>query len=103
MKFRSDQCAAGLYLLFDASNQSVHLYRSDTVHTHDDEHNKESAVNKIRREVETEIRASFEANQKPKAILYNLVRKGLTPPTKTTLNNFLAVLLDFFRSFEFLH
>lgn len=92
MKFRGAQCAGGVYLLFDASNQTVHLFRSDTVHTHDDENNKENAVNKIQGEVEAAIRASFALNQKPKAILYNLVNNKLTPPTKTALNNFLAKL-----------
>lgn len=92
MKFRGTQCASGIYLLFDSRNQSVHLYRTDTVHTHDDDENKENAVQKISGEIETEIRAAFEANQKPKAILYNLVRKGFTPPSKTSLNNFLVKL-----------
>lgn len=92
MKFRGAQCASGIYLLFDSRNQSVHLYRIDTVHTHDNEENAENAVNKISGEIETEIRAAFEANQKPKAILYNLVRKGFNPPSKTCLNNFLVKL-----------
>lgn len=92
MKFRGAQCASGIYLLFDSRNQSVHLYRTDAVHTHDDEANKENAVNKICGEIEAEIRAAFDINQKPKSILYNLVRKGFKPPTKSTLNNFLAKL-----------
>lgn len=65
MKFRGAQCATGVYLLFDASNHTVHLYRADTVRTHDDENNKENAVNKIVGEVEAEIGASFKTNQKP--------------------------------------
>lgn len=92
MKFRGAQCAAGIYLLFDSSNQSVHLYRTDTVHTHDDEENQENVASKISDAVKAEIKAAFDANQKPKAILYNLVRKGLTAPPKMTLYNFLAKL-----------
>ncbi|XP_055307394.1 uncharacterized protein LOC129571604 [Sitodiplosis mosellana] len=88
----STQCASGIFLLFDSTCQSVHLYRADTIHTHGDENNNENAVKKICGDIETEIRSSFESNMKPKAILYNLVRKGFTPPTKATLNNFLAKL-----------
>lgn len=64
MKFHGAQCASEIYLLFDSHNQSVHFYRTDTVHTHDDGENVESAVKKISGEIETEIRAAFK-NQRP--------------------------------------
>lgn len=89
MKFRGPQCAAALYLLFDATNTSVHLYRSDSPHTHE---NNSNAVNTISGELEREIRLLFERNTKPKAILYHLTRNGFEAPTKTKLNNFLTKL-----------
>lgn len=89
MKFRGQQCASGLYLLYNSQNEDVHLYRADSPHTHDDDGNKENAVNRIGGELEAEIRSLFEHNVRPKAILYSLVRKGFTPPTKSKLTTFL--------------
>lgn len=106
MKFRGTQCASGLYLLFDSTNSSVHLFRADAIHTHDDESNKENAVIKISGELEAEIRSQFESNQKPKSIFYNLVRKGFTPPPKGQLNNFFSKIEKrkiWFSSIEFWH
>lgn len=89
MKFRGQQCASGLYLLYDSRNANVHLYRADTPHTHDDDANKENAVDRISGELEAEIRSLHEHNIKPKAILYTLVRKGFKPPSKSKLTTFL--------------
>lgn len=92
MKFRGKQCAAGVYLLYDSENGSVHFYRADAAHTHENDENKENAVSKISGAVEAEIRKMFEQKQKPKSILYELVRQKLTPPSKPMLTTFLAKL-----------
>lgn len=92
MKFRGKQCAAAVYLLYDSTNNSIHLYRTEAIHTHDDEENKENAVNKICGEVEAEIRKLFEQKRAPKAILYDLVRQGLKAPSKSMLTTFLTKL-----------
>lgn len=92
MKFRGKQCAAGVYLLYDSTNNSVLFYRADAIHTHDDDENKENAVNKISGEVEAEIRKLFEQKRAPKGILYDLVRQGLKAPSKSMLTTFLAKL-----------
>lgn len=92
MKFRGKQCESGLYLLFDSRSTVVHLYRAESAHTHDDDENKGSAVSRISGKLEAEIRALFEQNSKPKAILYSLVRKGLLPPSKAKLTTFLTKL-----------
>lgn len=92
VKYRGPQCAAAVHLLFDSTNQSVHLYRTDSPHNHDDENVKSNAVNKISGELATEIRSMYNMGMKPKAILYNLVRKGFAPPKKEKLVTFLATL-----------
>lgn len=92
MKFRGKQCDAAKYLLFDSKSSDVHLYRSETTHSHDDEECMKNAVNRISSELETEIRKLFNLNTKPKAILYNLVLNGFKPPTKPRLITLLTKL-----------
>lgn len=92
VKYRGQQCAAAIYLLYDATNQSVHLYRTDSEHNHDDANIKSNAVDKIPAAVADEIRSMHNIGMKPKAILFNLVRKGLAPPKKTKLVTFLTAL-----------
>lgn len=93
MKCVGQQCAAGLYLLYDSRKASVvHLYRADTQHDHDDDEKRLNAVSKIAGELEKEIRDLFEMNTKPKSILYRLVQKGFVPPTKAKLTTFLTKL-----------
>lgn len=89
MKFRGQQCAAGVYLLYDARNTDVHLYRAGSPHTHDDDNNKVNAVDRISGDLEAEIRSLADNNLKPKAILYRLVSKGFVPPSKSKLTTFL--------------
>lgn len=90
MKFRGQQCASGLYLLYDSRNTDVHLYRADTPHTHDDDNNKTNAVDRISGDLEAEIRSMADNNLKTKAILYRLVTKGFVPPSKSKLTTFLT-------------
>lgn len=92
MKFEGQQCAAGLYLLYDSRNTDVHVYRADSPHDHDDDEKKANSVNRISGELEAEIRHLFELNTKPKSILYRLVKKGFVPPTKAKLTTFLTKL-----------
>lgn len=90
MKFRGKQCDAGVYLLYDSRNSSVHLYRCELPHSHDNEECKQNARNTIPIEIETAIRALFKQNVKPKAILYKLVLKGHQPPYKARLTTIVA-------------
>lgn len=92
VKARGQQCAAAVYLLYDAKNTSVHLYRADSSHTHDDDICQNNVASKISGAVEAEIRALHELGMKPKAILYNLVKKGLEAPPKSQLTSFLTKL-----------
>lgn len=92
VKYRGKQCDAAIYLLYDSTNLSVHLYRTDAAHNHDDESIKSNAVDKISGPLAIEIRSLYDIGMKPKAILYNLVRKGFTPPKKAKLVSFLTIL-----------
>lgn len=92
MKFRGKQCEASVYLLYDSTNSSVHFYRSESIHTHEQDDYLDNAVGKISGEIEIEIRRMFENKMKPKAILFNLVKNGLVPPSKAKLTSFLAKL-----------
>lgn len=92
VKYRGPQCDAAIYLLYDSTNLSVHLYRTDAAHNHDDENIKSNAVDKISGPLAIEIRSMHDIGMKPKAILYSLVRKGFTPPKKTKLVSFLTTL-----------
>lgn len=74
MKFRGQQCAAGIYLLYDSTNTRVHLYRVTVQHTHNDADNRDNLVSNISGEIEREIREMFEQRLKPKTILYFLRR-----------------------------
>lgn len=92
VKARGQQCDAAVHLLFDAKNTSIHLYRADSIHTHDDEISRNNVVSTISGALEAEIRNMFELGMKTKAILYNLTKKGLTAPTKSKLTFFLTKL-----------
>lgn len=92
MKYRGKQCDAGIYLLYDSKNSSVHLYRCELPHSHENEECKKNARNIIPAETENAIRELFNQNVKPKAILYNLVLKGFQPPSKSRLTTLLTKL-----------
>lgn len=92
VKARGQQCSAAIYLLYDATNTSVHLYRADSAHTHDDEICQNNVVTKISGILEAEIRSMFELGMKTKPILFNLTMKGLTAPPKAQLTTFLTKL-----------
>lgn len=89
--YRGSQCEAGIYLLYNSTNDDVYLYRSENAHTHA---NSIGAVKKITEEVKTEIRTMYENdfNVKPLAVLNNLARKNLQLPSKSQLQSFLTKL-----------
>lgn len=89
--FRSAQCEASIYLLYDAQSEKVHLYRSDSQHTHA---SSISAVKKMTEEVQLAIRKMFEIdfNIKPLAVLNNLAKNALPLPSKSQLQSFLSNL-----------
>lgn len=61
----------------------MHFYRADNEHTHA---NSINVVNKITPEVDTAIREMHALNvRKPSTIIYNLIKKGLPPPSKSQL------------------
>lgn len=92
MKFRGKQCEAAVYLLYNSTDTSVKFYRADSIHTHLQDDYKDNAVKKISGQVEVEIRRMFDDRFKPKAILSNLVKNGLQPPSKAKLTTFLSKL-----------
>lgn len=68
----------------------MHLYRTSSDHNHDDANVKSNAVDKIPAAIADEIRSMHTIGMKPKAILFNLVRKGLTPPKKNRMEKILV-------------
>lgn len=86
--YRGSQCEAAIYLLYEAKNETLHVYRSDNEYTHA---NSISAVKKMTDEVQSAIRNMYEIdfNVKPLAILNNLARNNLTLPSKSQLQSFL--------------
>lgn len=90
MKFRGQQCAAAVYLLFDSRSDNIRLFRADADHTHENDPN---AVEVIPLDVETAIRELYENNvTKPKAVGINLVKKGIEVPPAAKLKTLLKKL-----------
>lgn len=89
--YRGTQCEAAIYLLYNAKNDDVHLYRSENEHTHE---NSASAVKKMTAEVQTAIRNMYEMdfNVKPLAVMANLARLKMTLPSASQLQSFLTKL-----------
>ncbi|CAM4952599.1 unnamed protein product [Rotaria socialis] len=89
VKARGKQCDAGIYLLFESTNDNVVLFRSTSDHTHDNIGEKPS---RIPTEVKTIIQELFELKLKPKAIIEVLHERGITPPSILQLNIFLRTI-----------
>ncbi|CAF1299183.1 unnamed protein product, partial [Rotaria magnacalcarata] len=89
VKALGKQCDAGIYLLFESTNDNVVLFRSTSNHTHDNIGEKPS---RIPTEVKTIIQDLFELKLKPKAIIEVLHERGITPPSIHQLNNFLRTI-----------
>lgn len=89
VKRSGPQCAAQVYLLFEASSDAVLLYRVDSSHNHDSIDNRSDYG--ISNEVKSEINKLFDLHMKPKAILNSLRRvEGIKVPTIKQLNNYLS-------------
>jgi hypothetical protein len=80
VKRRGPQCAAQIYLLFEASSDAVFLYLVDSNHNH--ELFGTRCDYGINQEFKIEINKLFDLHLKPKAILNNLSKiEGITLPT----------------------
>jgi hypothetical protein len=86
VKRRGEQCAAGVYLLFNSTNDEVVLFRDKSDHTHDLIPKKSS---KISNEVKETILELFELKLKPKAIIEVLHERKMAAPSIGQLYNFL--------------
>jgi hypothetical protein len=83
------QCAAEIYLLFEADAEAVILYRTDCEHNHDSIKNNYDYG--ICNETKSEINKLFDLHLKPKSILECLKKNSqLKIPTKRQLYNYLA-------------
>lgn len=90
VKFRGQQCAAAVYVLFDSRSDRIQLFRADADHTHDNDPN---AIDVISLDVQNAIRELYENNvTKPKAVTLNLLRKGFDAPPSAKLKTFLKKL-----------
>ncbi|CAF4089063.1 unnamed protein product, partial [Rotaria sordida] len=89
VKARGKQCDAGIYLLFDSTNDKVVLFRTTSNHTHDSIQEKPS---RIPNEVKKIIQELFELKLKLKAIIEVLHERGVTLPSISQLNNFFRTI-----------
>ena len=90
VKFRGPQCAASIYLLFEANSSEVLLYRTDSDHDHESIATAETRHG-ICQETKEEINKLFALHLKPKAILNSLKKiQGMKLPSKKQLNNYLS-------------
>lgn len=86
LKFRGEQCAAAIYLLFDSRSSDIQLFRADTEHTHQ---NHPNAVETLSEGVKEAVKSLYKLNvTKPKMVTVNLVKQGFDPPPKPLLTNF---------------
>lgn len=91
VKLRGKDCTAGLYLLIEASSESVICFRSVADHDHQnsDQLSKPKGIDPL---AKLEIDRLFSLNMKPKAILKHLAQALYVMPTANQLNNYLALL-----------
>lgn len=83
------QCAAEIYLLFEADTEAVLLYSTDREHNHD--FVKNSYRYGICDETKSEINKLYDLHLKPKSIMEHLKKNPeLKIPTKRQLYNYLA-------------
>lgn len=92
VKFRGQQCAASVCLVFDSTSSDIQLFRAADEHTHQ---NHANAVSEIPNEVQAAIQMLYENNvTKPKQMSLNLAKKGFEVPPIPKLRNFLKKLND---------
>lgn len=90
VKSRGKQCAAGIYLLYDTRSPKVHLFRSDSDHTHDSLVNARKAA--FSPATKAAIIEMYEIGIKPKWIIHNMIKRGLKAPSEKALAAFLQKL-----------
>lgn len=87
VKRRGVQCDAGLYLLYDASSLSVHLYRTSADHNCS---TLDQATQRLPDAMKAEIETLYKVHRtKPKRIFEMLKEKGFTPKSVMQISNFL--------------
>lgn len=90
VKFRGQQCASRVYLLYSSKDSSVQLFRSTADHDHNQNVNK---ITDISNEVKDAIRTMYEYGvTKPKQVHINLLKKGFEAQNENHLNRFLTQL-----------
>jgi len=85
---RSQQCDAGIYLLFSSNNDNIKMFRTQENHMHDEL----QQTNKLTDQMKDEIKKLFDLNLKPKRMFEILIEKGLQPKNKAQLSNYLNVI-----------
>lgn len=92
VKYRGEQCQAGIYLCYPSHSMEVILYRSQLPHSCDKISTK--SKRKILEDVKIEIKnlIEFDPRLKPKRILEILEEKRLELPSITDLRNYLKSL-----------
>lgn len=89
VKYRGVQCAAQIYLLFEADSEDVILFRTHADHNHDTIGVRSDYG--ITQQTKTEINKLLDLHLKPKSILHTLKNiPGLKLPTIKQLNNYLS-------------
>lgn len=89
VKRRGKQCDAGVYLLFNADNEEVVLFRDTSEHTHD---LIQQNCTRIPDNLKVVIKEFYELKLKPKAIIEALYDRGMVAPSIGQLNNYLRTL-----------
>lgn len=92
VKYRGDQCSAGIYLQFDATTDKVHLFRALNEHDH---HQKMSLIYEMPPQTKQAIKEMFDIGvTKPKIILNNLMIKRIELPDDCKFKSYLKELRD---------
>lgn len=95
VKYKGEQCKAGVYLNYPSTNNDAILYRSQLAHNCNEIATK--VKGSMSKEVKIEIKAlfDFDSKIKPKKIIEILTNKQMALPKKTDLNNYLVSLKKF--------
>lgn len=92
VKFRGKQWEASVYLLHDSHSTKTQLFRADAHHTHE---NHPNAIETIPNDIQIVIKQLFDNTvTKPKAVVNNLLNKGIDPPPLPKIKTFLKKLND---------
>jgi hypothetical protein len=87
VKRKGPQCAAQIYLLFDAASDAVLMYRTDSDHDHESKTHSNYGLSP---KVKEEINKLFDLHLRPKAIMSALAKvEGIKLPKMSQLRNYL--------------